>query len=84
MPVINLVAIAKLGLRYMFFVFLIGMLVTFTHYLLSLIPPMNLNGCLGYWVNSLGLILAIRMIVSIVVYAFIFKFGISLFSKSLD
>ncbi len=84
MPNIDLVAIAKIAFRFIFFGSLVTSFIAFTNYLLGFVPTVNVGGCLGRWIDSLGLITAIRITLSIVVYGAIFKFSLGLFSKSLD
>jgi len=84
MPVFSLTYISKVVLKGTLFLFIISFLPRFTGYLLQMIPPLNLNGCMGYFVSQLGLVLALKLYISIVVYAYVFKFTLNLFSKSLD
>ena len=84
MPVFSLTYISKIILKGTLFLFIISFLPRFTSYLLQMIPPLNLSGCMGYFISQLGLVLALKLYISIVVYAYVFKFTLNLFSKSLD
>ena len=84
MPTISLTYIARLAFKTVLFMTILGFVSLFVNYLMNMIPPLNLSGCLGYFVNSLGLILALRLYLSLVLYGFVFKYTLSLFSRSLD
>ena len=84
MPTISLTYISKIALKAVLFLMILSFLTIFTNYLMTLIPPLNISGCMGFYVNSLGLVLALRLYLSIIIYAYVFKFTLSLLSKSLD
>ena len=84
MPVISLTYIGKVALKAVLFLFIVSLISPFTSILMGMLPPLNLTGCMGFFVNALGLVLALKLYLSIVLYGFVFKFTLGLFSKSLD
>lgn len=84
MPNIDLVAIAKMALKLLMFVVLLGVIGTFINLLMGYIPPLNLSGCIGKFVNMFGFILGLKLMLSIIVYGFGVKFAISYFSSYLN
>jgi len=84
MPTISLTYISKIAFKAGLFFVVLSFLSIFTNYLMGLIPPLNIQGCMGFFVNNLGLVLALRLYLSIIIYSYVFKFTLSLFSRSLD
>lgn len=74
----------KLGFKLFLYGVLLGFVGMFTNYLMGLIPPLNIGGCAGYFVDALGLIYGLQLLVSIVLYGFVFKFGLNFFSNYLN
>ena len=81
---IGLADLIKIAAKFAMFVIFIGVFQTFISFLLSHIPALNLSGCAGYYANVWGFIDGFRLMISIVLYGFLFKFGIGLFSRVLD
>lgn len=79
-----IVDILKLAGKAGLFLIMMASVSIFTNYLIGLIPPINLNGCIGYWVNSLGLIMGLSITLSIVMYGFVFKIALGFISRYLD
>ena len=79
-----MVDIIKSGLKLLLYALLLGVLGMFTNYLIGLIPPVTLSGCMGYYADQLGLFLGLRIMLSIVLYGFLFKFSLNFFSNYLN
>ena len=79
-----IIDILKLAGKGLLFGVLVASVGVFINFLMGLVPPIALNGCIGYWVDLLGIFLGIQITVSIVIYAFTFKFALSFFAKFLD
>jgi hypothetical protein len=84
MPTTDLVQIVKMGLKLVLFSLLLGVIATFINFIIGLIPPINIGGCMGYYFNRLGIFDGFSIMLSIVVYGFAVKFGISYFSNYLN
>ena len=84
MPVFNLTVLIRLAAKAFFIVVIIGLIQTLVTYVLSHIPSLQLVGCMGYYADKTGLIYGMRLLLSIVVYGFVAKFVISIFSRYLD
>ena len=84
MPTISLTYISKIAFKAVLFLMILSFLSIFVNYLIGLIPPLNITGCMGFFVNSLGLILGLRLYLSILLYAFVFRYTLSLLSRALD
>lgn len=79
-----MVDLLKLGFKLMFFSILLGIVGMFTNYLIGLIPPVNLGGCMGYYADQMGFFFGMRLMISIVLYGFVVKFGLNYFSNYLN
>jgi len=83
-PTLNLVELAKIALRWVLFFILLGIVTTFTNFLIGKIPPVELTGCMGYWADQLGIFYGFRVLLSIVLYGYMFKFGLDYFKRILN
>ena len=81
---LGLADLLKIGAKFAMFVAFIGLIQIFVSYLLSHIPALNLVGCAGYYAKAWGFIDGFRLLISIVLYGFVVKFGINMFSRLLD
>lgn len=79
-----MIDILKMGFKLLLFAILLAAVGTFLNFLTGLIPPVNLNGCMGYYMNELGILMGLRLFLSIVLYAFAVKFAINYFSGYLN
>ncbi len=79
-----MVDIVKMGFKLLLFSILLGLLGFFTNYLIGLIPPVNLSGCMGYYADRLGIFYGMKLMLSIVLYGFVAKFSFSYFSNYLN
>lgn len=79
-----MIELLKLGFKLFLYAMLLGIVSIFINYLMSLIPPVNITGCIGYYVNELGFILGLRLMLSIVLYGFMVKFSLDYFKNYLN
>lgn len=79
-----MVDLLKLGFKLFLFSLLLGFVGMFTNYLLGLIPPVNLGGCMGYYANQMGFFFGMRLMLSIVLYGFVVKFSLDFFKQYLN
>ena len=84
MPVFNLNDLVRIGAKFFLFSALLALVQFFVNFLLGLLPPLSIGGCAGYYLNALGILDGLDVMVSIVLYGFIFKFGLSFVSNVLD
>jgi len=80
----GIVDIIKMGLKFILFALLLASVGTFLSYLLGKIPPLSLSGCMGFYINKLGLFDGVRIFISILVYGFTAKFAIGYFKGYLN
>ena len=84
MPTLDTVAVIKFLAKISLYFIVIGGMSILLNVLFSLIPPLNLTGCAGYFFNLFGLKAAMDLYISIVSYGFTTKFTLSFFSRYLD
>lgn len=76
--------ILRIGAKLLLFSILLGFVGMFTNYLLGLIPPINIGGCMGYYAYQFGIFQGFQLMVSIVLYGFVVKYGLNFFSNYLN
>jgi hypothetical protein len=76
--------ILRIGAKLLLFSILLGFVGMFTNYLIGLIPPININGCMGYYADQFGIFKGFQVMLSIVLYGFVVKYGLSFFSNYLN
>ncbi len=84
MPTLDIVGVAKMAFKLLLFALLLGLLGTFINFMIGKISPINLSGCMGYYADTFGLIVSLRIFLSILVYGFTAKFAFTFFKGYLD
>jgi len=73
----------KGGFKLVLLALLLGAVATLWNVLLSLIPALHFGGCMGFWADALGLPIAFRLFISILLYGYTVKFTLSFFKTYL-
>jgi len=69
------------GFKLFLFSTLLAVVAKFINFLINLIPPLELSGCIGYYFALFGIRDGLNLFISILVYGFTFKFGLSFFKS---
>jgi hypothetical protein len=69
-----MIDIVKMGLKLILLGVLLPLMAIFINYLIGLIPPLNLSGCMGFYANAWGIPMGFRLLISIVAYGFAVKY----------
>jgi len=76
--------ILKAGFKLILFGILIAVLHFFVNFLMNMIPPLQLSGCIAHYFNVLGIAFGLRLFISIIAYAFAVRFALKFFSNYLN
>jgi len=81
---LGLTDIIKYAAKFALIISVLGIVSTFTSFLIGKIPNLSLSGCMGHYAQVWGFIDGFRLYVSIVLYGFVVKFTLSLVSRFFD
>jgi len=81
---LGLTDLIKYAIKFAIIFLVLALVALFVQYSLSLLPEMNLHGCMGHYAVAWGLVDGFRLYISIVVYGFTVKTGLSLISRFFD
>jgi len=79
----NIIGAILFGVKLVLLSILLAVLAKFLSFLVHLIPPLELNGCIGHYFDIFGMKDGLNWFISILVYGFTFKFGLSFFKTYL-